>query len=106
MYTSPTPPPSNNSSFPQIHCTQHHPCIPTHQVSKPLTPGTYFVEANTYVLARIPRLAIGAASRLRRAVSPLVVGVAAFGQLGVVGGEVLVVVETLLGVGVLVGGWE
>ena len=36
----------------------------------------------------------------------MVVGVAAFGQLGVVGGEVFVVVETLLGVGELVGEME
>jgi hypothetical protein len=50
----------------------------------------------TYVLAGIPRLTIGATSLGRWAVSPLVVGITAFSQLGMVRGKVFVMIEALL----------
>lgn len=50
----------------------------------------------TYVLAGVPRLAICATPGLDWAISPLVVGITTFSELGVVGGEMFVVIEALL----------
>ena len=62
-------------------------------VSAPLA---NILEDATYVLAGVPRLTIGATSLGRWAVSPLVVGITAFSQLGMVRGKVFIMIEALL----------